>query len=174
MDNLSFLAFLWRFRGEKRKNECFLNSALFCLGHVSTKKTKTRGAISCALGGMRSLELMSATARETKVKPKKKEAKRSKTNGKKHMNFIRRIFHTHNRHTHTHARAREWVHARKRRLFFDFFSVKRRRRLRRSTLYSVLQERLYSLSSKSESAHFWKSKGERDEQHRERDDDDRQ
>ena len=79
MDNLSFLAFLWRFRGEKRKNECFLNSALFCLGHViSTKKTKTRGAISCALGGMRSLELMSATARETKVKPKKKKQKEAK------------------------------------------------------------------------------------------------
>ena len=110
MDNLSFLAFLWRFRGEKRKNECFLNSALFCLGHVSTKKTKTRGAISCALGGMRSLELMSATARETKVKPKKK-SKKKQNEWKKTLEFYSTHL-SHAQQTHTHARTRARVSSR--------------------------------------------------------------
>ena len=127
---LSLCVFVVNFCKEKKLFDCPLS------------RTRKKQQCNFALFDARSLR---ETAQRCKPKSNQKKQKEAKE-GKNHLNFIRHIF-TPNRHTKREKFTRQ-------RRDFDFASVKRRRSLRRSTLYSVLQKRLcYSLSSKTHQNH---------------------
>ena len=168
MDNLPLLL-LWSVL--KSVSQIFekRNSVLFDCSFCHVKNNRQGNVVLFA----NSLWKNDATVQKRTVKPKKAKRRKKK---EKSRELYSTHFNTQQTHTHTQGRSRD-----KEERLKDFVSVKRRRSLRRSAFIHILFSKRDCCTLCHQKhikiiirAHFWKSKGERDEQHCERDDDDRQ
>jgi hypothetical protein len=158
---------------KREKTHLTFDSAPAFVFFWTRKKTTTR---ECNFGALRFVRALSSeTVRNSartsgrQTKKKEKEAKKEE----KKITLLRHIFTPKKRNTHTRARARKIARERG-----DFVSVvKRRRRVirRRSAhIFCFARETKYTLCHQNHNQHIFENpRGrERDEQHRERDDDD--